>query len=179
MLGSDTFFGAHPPHSSYQAYGSHPNFTSQFMSPRDRYYHALAEARSAELEMLEDRAGREEVLLQRRLQELRQARVKQLRRNPPYAPYFIGHTPDGSPPYNRGYLETLKLQLQEKEQLGRLEAIQRNILELQGGGLGAVAEDYSNSRGISLPEAGLLHKLGIFQQEDISHPSPVVTNEVC
>lgn len=176
MLDSHTLFGARPTHGPYRAYNSSTNFTPQLLSPHDRYYRALAEARSAELEILEG-ARREEVLLQRRLEELRKARVEQLRQDYSYSPYSTGHTPADLAPYDRSHLEALRLQVQEEERLAKLEASQRKFLKERN--LRAAIEDNNNSRGISLlEEAGLSHRLGNLKRADTSYLSPAVTNEV-
>lgn len=111
--------------------------TVQSLNPCDRYYNALAEARAAESEMLaEEAARREEQLLQRRLQELRQSRL-----GPQYSAYRLGpyspypHDIMDRPnltyrPYN-DRLESLRLQVEEEEQLAKLEALRRRRRELE------------------------------------------------
>ncbi|XP_006454578.1 hypothetical protein AGABI2DRAFT_114324 [Agaricus bisporus var. bisporus H97] len=179
MLNSNIYLNPHPNHSFYQINNSYPTFAPRLLSPRDRYHRALAAARSAELEMLEEGARREEAYLERRLQDLRKARIEQLYRNTPNIPYFGDNASTNNLPYKRNQWETSRPWLQEEERLAKLEALYRNLNELEGEIPRAVAAGkYSNFRGMPLiEEVGLWHKLGISKEVDTSHRPPFVTNE--
>lgn len=177
MLASHVYPGAYL--SSHHHHYTDP----QSLSPRHRYYNALMEARAAELEMRAEAVARlEGELIQCPLQELPQSRLV-LQPHFDSSPLYCVHTLAHQSWDDR--LETLRLQLQEQDQLARLEVVRKKRIELEERLRAATKLRHGNLQGnlAQREKARRLCDLEIAEEEArlsrLSPSSPPVTTKAC